>query len=104
VPEPATSAPTPLSLHDALPICTENDDAASDHALGEIAQQHDGRLVGPLQVVEHDQEWLVALDPGQQGVDSLEQLLPDLVRGNFVDRKSTRLNSSHRTNSYAVFC
>src|SRR5437867_6980725 len=26
------------------------------------------------------------------------------VVGEFVDRKSTRLNSSHRTISYAVFC
>src|SRR5437867_5418045 len=24
--------------------------------------------------------------------------------GEYIDRKSTRLNSSHRTNSYAVFC
>src|SRR5947208_12412256 len=27
-----------------------------------------------------------------------------LARLRFIDRKSTRLNSSHQTNSYAVFC
>src|SRR5207248_6321488 len=29
---------------------------------------------------------------------------PDKERGAGIDRKSTRLNSSHRTISYAVFC
>src|SRR6266516_6223783 len=29
---------------------------------------------------------------------------PDAGLGHLVDRKSTRLNSSHRTISYAVFC
>src|SRR2546426_2842026 len=29
---------------------------------------------------------------------------PTRRRGNLVDRKSTRLNSSHLVNSYAVFC
>src|SRR5438094_3500374 len=34
-----------------------------------------------------------------------EPLFPHLVdQLEFLDRKSTRLNSSHRTNSYAVFC
>src|SRR5437867_7789420 len=28
----------------------------------------------------------------------------ELTRATVQDRKSTRLNSSHRTNSYAVFC
>src|SRR3712207_9010371 len=31
-------------------------------------------------------------------------LLPDLGEGAAVDRKSTRLNSSHANISYAVFC
>src|SRR6202047_5580838 len=33
-----------------------------------------------------------------------EKVLRDLSRAGFKDRKSTRLNSSHRTISYAVFC
>src|SRR5437867_2862562 len=31
-------------------------------------------------------------------------VLAELVEGEDLDRKSTRLNSSHRTISYAVFC
>src|SRR5437867_7291312 len=39
----------------------------------------------------------------------LDQLSPSPIRGRMfrdieIDRKSTRLNSSHRTISYAVFC
>src|SRR5437867_7767787 len=40
------------------------------------------------------------------GQDPAQSVLVDagLVRINKEDRKSTRLNSSHRTISYAVFC
>src|SRR5690242_21432126 len=31
-------------------------------------------------------------------------LVPHLLRQGLADRKSTRLNSSHMSNSYAVFC
>src|SRR5207248_11621698 len=80
------SPPTPpihlLSLHDALPISTA---ARDDHrgALEQLAE-----LI--RQVIErlHHQ-----LDD-----------LPDEFRELLEDRKSTRLNSSHRTKSYAVFC
>src|SRR5256885_4508965 len=33
-----------------------------------------------------------------------EEVLTNMVRENFLDRKSTRLNSSHLVISYAVFC
>src|SRR5437867_9355295 len=39
--------------------------------------------------------------PHEPGEDALLGLMRDLYVG---DRKSTRLNSSHRTISYAVFC
>src|SRR5207248_5322044 len=39
---------------------------------------------------------------GGRGGESVELRLRELGRD--VDRKSTRLNSSHRTISYAVFC
>src|SRR5437867_7001676 len=32
------------------------------------------------------------------------KFLEPVARGEWLDRKSTRLNSSHRTISYAVFC
>src|SRR3712207_8428919 len=42
----------------------------------------------------------VAQPPGEGGGDLLEVR----VRGDPLDRKSTRLNSSHANISYAVFC
>src|SRR5690242_21430933 len=63
-----------LSLHDALPICV-------------------ARCVA----------WCPAVDKSEAAVSE-----PDPVRVNFrvdtKDRKSTRLNSSHMSISYAVFC
>src|SRR5574337_1455808 len=42
---------------------------------------------------------------GAHWVDSRESsLLRRLERGGEIDRKSTRLNSSHHSKSYAVFC
>src|SRR5207248_10270557 len=38
------------------------------------------------------------------GGPALAPLGPNLEPGRIQDRKSTRLNSSHRTSSYAVFC
>src|SRR3712207_8627633 len=43
------------------------------------------------------QEWRTALSP-------TEQLLSWMSMGWLLDRKSTRLNSSHANISYAVFC
>src|SRR5437879_11448071 len=75
-----------LSLHDALPISAVLRDEAplalgGDRRVGEVAARDDGQL----KVVVHHEVVLAHL---------LE------VR----DRKSTRLNSSHRCISYAVFC
>src|SRR5207245_9436706 len=63
-----------LSLHDALPISLLRERAAQDGAPGALAP---GALV-PVRRVP-------------------EELAP-------ADRKSTRLNSSHGSISYAVFC
>src|SRR5207248_10625908 len=95
--------PSP-SLPDALPIsghgpfdgvrAEEGDRRISAHAAG----------VGSFVAVEgtfvvtrrRERQDAFAIDQGQQG-----DLPPvDL----FLDRKSTRLNSSHRTISHAVFC
>src|SRR5437867_7131364 len=73
--DPATPQIYTLSLHDALPI---------SYRIGII---HTPWL-----------DWEEALwDYRMQGQMALE-------RGFMTDRKSTRLNSSHRTISYAVFC
>src|SRR5438094_4088706 len=71
-----------LSLHDALPI---------------LVLQGNGLTLAQLGTVTHS-----------GGVVSLQTTLNDtgatLNVGTGTDRKSTRLNSSHRTTTYAVFC
>src|SRR5689334_16120212 len=67
-----------LSLHDALPISEDNGDQGAAHAVRRGAAGHGD-------VEHHDGE-------RECGKDRQE------------DRKSTRLNSSHSSISYAVFC
>src|SRR5207249_10417274 len=89
----ATSASYTLSLHDALPIsrelARESGRDAEDHQAGRPLRRHDVlQQVDREQVVQRDR-----LDRRQ--VDRKEE---------DQDRKSTRLNSSHVSISYAVFC
>src|SRR5699024_11228251 len=93
-----TPSPTtlyPLSLHDALPISPAvRDDVRSVKriddrpAFGAVAV-HVDRGVHPA---GGDVQWSVQAGGGVQRVHPAE------------DRKSTRLNSSHVSISYAVFC
>src|SRR5689334_23819231 len=75
---------TPLSLHDALPI-------------SQALQDLEDELADELQAIAA--EW----DAKAFAVEPLD--IP-LERSDIriVDRKSTRLNSSHSSISYAVFC
>src|SRR5690606_41311047 len=91
-----------LSLHDALPIF----DAVVDVA--EIPAGFRSALI-----VEAEGDIAVAaqverVGEGQAAVEGsvVVRRVPDLrcVAGYAGDRKSTRLNSSHVKNSYAVFC
>src|SRR2546429_2351648 len=72
----ATTEIYTLSLHDALPILGLKG-GGHQHSAADL--RLDVEAVADFQVVEHPFE-------------------------NFVDRKSTRLNSSHGYISYAVFC
>src|SRR5437763_10370065 len=75
-----------LSLHDALPICSNTPTLSTDPR-------------GRLQL--HDHQSRVA----SQHVERGGYLSMPVERGKPKrDRKSTRLNSSHRCTSYAVFC
>src|SRR3712207_8685168 len=82
----ATTEIYTLSLHDALPI---------------FGSATDGRV--PISVAERS----LAASPfhwvGLVAV-ALAALLADQLTKQLVDRKSTRLNSSHANISYAVFC
>src|SRR5207245_8957375 len=77
----ATPATYPLSLHDALPISQ----LASLVGAGQV---NIGSLIPPLVAFGGGRTTLLATLPGAAA----------------EDRKSTRLNSSHGSISYAVFC
>src|SRR5699024_12350019 len=79
----STATPPPeiytLSLHDALPIL-------ANRANSQIATNHP------------------ALSPAINKFDSIINTNPKIKPIFTIDRKSTRLNSSHVSISYAVFC
>src|SRR5207248_11105535 len=77
---PLAAAISPLSLHDALPIF-ESTSAMADGT----------RLATPR-------------GPGRQNTPRPDTRDGVYFVGLAPDRKSTRLNSSHRTRSYAVCC
>src|SRR5207253_8539893 len=84
-----------LSLHDALPICFY----PSRSAIIDFSLEQEGKVIrdGVIQPTE---------------LPAVERLLRDKIFSavpyskftNEIDRKSTRLNSSHVAISYAVFC
>src|SRR5207248_9285503 len=92
------TAPAPteiytLSLHDALPILTEvvTRSLASDPADRFADAEAFAVALGGAAASAWGPVWM-----GESGIT--------VVASGPVDRKSTRLNSSHRTISYAVFC
>src|SRR5207249_11377010 len=93
---PPTTALYTLSLHDALPICL-----GRVHAWSPPGQQLSSgvalvTLVGPVPP---------GLTDCQHGIAAGGQRVAGRpVSRTFEDRKSTRLNSSHVSISYAVFC
>src|SRR5690242_21033170 len=91
-PDTATTEIYTLSLHDALPILIDGDPLGGglDLLLGE--EQADGlRWPGLAEVSGRVTPAALRRDLPQYGSLS-------------IDRKSTRLNSSHMSISYAVFC
>src|SRR5690625_6110848 len=90
-PTPSLSA---LSLHDALPI-------SFDVSLLEVGKDEDDFSTIQVRATSGD---------NRLGGDDWDQRIVDWLVGEVkngyepVDRKSTRLNSSHVAISYAVFC
>src|SRR5437879_11630526 len=83
-----------LSLHDALPICKLLEDPKR-----QSTSKSSRRLI-PSTKIHHETDVVAgnpASDRTAQLVDTKRSFWP-------ADRKSTRLNSSHRCISYAVFC
>src|SRR5207249_8485058 len=102
-----THPPTPalytLSLHDALPIYRDMARILYTHC---ASCHHPGGSAFSLMTYNDARPWAVALKE-----EMLTRRMPPwgAVKGfadfrNDQDRKSTRLNSSHVSISYAVFC
>src|SRR5207245_10520674 len=89
----ATTPISPLSLHDALPI--------SEQARSRRLQPADYTgatfSVSNLGMFDIDQ-FTAVINPPEAGILAVGSIVPK------QDRKSTRLNSSHGSISYAVFC
>src|SRR5699024_11451579 len=82
-----------LSLHDALPICAYVAGVSDTKSCTEGAQIYECK--------DGDRVLMEILDT--RGIAESESL-DDKVTAEEIDRKSTRLNSSHVSISYAVFC
>src|SRR5699024_12453746 len=83
-----------LSLHDALPICKITD--------------YSGKIrVGKTISFGHYEQDGLDFNEDERVIDIIEKEAKIIKLENgkkITDRKSTRLNSSHVSNSYAVFC
>src|SRR5207249_10406304 len=92
--DPSSTDTYTLSLHDALPILAVT-------VLGLLGQGD--RAIDVRHPDERDERHhLLMIDERMVGAGlAVEDLRPD---GDLEDRKSTRLNSSHVSISYAVFC
>src|SRR5690606_40634296 len=103
---PAASAPdsSALSLHDALPIYTARWRAAGFVGRTGVHPSQLPVIRAAFAPSDEEQAWaaevLAAMTHG--GVARLAN--GSMVDPAMVDRKSTRLNSSHVKISYAVFC
>src|SRR5699024_12598291 len=94
---PAPTATYPLSLHDALPICARilRTGRTSMNVSVHVHSGEPRKGLGGLSLALHSSMTYVAID---------EEFNPQPVPHFTPDRKSTRLNSSHVSISYAVFC
>src|SRR5207249_11226057 len=103
-PVPATSAISTLSLHDALPICRREEEPTEllllPRGVERRALHHPHPRPDPnsLQIVHRG----LADDRKARQWREIPGIESVRIPG-FGDRKSTRLNSSHVSISYAVF-
>src|SRR5438132_5374402 len=91
---PRTAVAYTLSLHDALPICSGGGILAESLA----AEGADVTGIDPS-----EKSLAVAREHAAQSGLTIDYRLASEPRPG-IDRKSTRLNSSHTVISYAVFC
>src|SRR3712207_8316417 len=95
----ATTEIYTLSLHDALPILTQKA-VVIHHTLNSLG----GETTVAIETIESLYELGYEVDLVTVQPPDLDTLVRSYGKKIHVDRKSTRLNSSHANISYAVFC
>src|SRR5207244_13239183 len=89
-----------LSLHDALPISRR-----ATHAARRATQRNHTAGVPDERLAGNDgMQLVVFVRPGHADLLDERYLSRGPEEREQLDRKSTRLNSSHQINAYAVFC
>src|SRR5206468_12269450 len=97
----ATTQLSPLSLHDALPIYAGGIRPEGQHH--EVEHQADMFAMIAAAFTGARRIGVIILNPAAEFIDFFAgQRIGIVLLG--LDRKSTRLNSSHDQISYAVFC
>src|SRR5690606_41813160 len=99
---PPHTVTSPLSLHAALPICARLDSAA--YGLGWRVYEYEGHRVAYHAGAVQGYRGMIAVVPELELGIALMWNGESTIPSSMLDRKSTRLNSSHVKISYAVFC
>src|SRR5690606_40920050 len=96
----STTAAFTSSLHDALPIfqVIDGDFVTTEDGTGIVHTAPTFGADDAKVAKEHGVPPMLVLDENQNPVPLVD------LQGKFIDRKSTRLNSSHVKISYAVLC
>src|SRR5207249_12222507 len=88
-----------LSLHDALPIFTYETKCLLEYFQAELRSTE---VFRPIFDAKRLDAITTSVAASTELLTQIEAQLADLTQ--LIDRKSTRLNSSHVSISYAVFC
>ena len=62
-----------------VPVVHDEKKPLGRHGLHEMLQEEQGRVIGPVRVVEDDQEWPILRQPTEQPIDRIEE--PEAVLG-----------------------
>src|SRR5699024_11461974 len=99
---PAPTAPPPLSLHDALPIYAAPPRIARSAQRGRQLLRLGAQRARRRRFLDFVGKIRAGGDFRKHGVEAVAGRMH--ATRHRADRKSTRLNSSHVSISYAVFC
>src|SRR5207244_7030720 len=103
-PDPTSTSISPLSLHDALPILTMTPQSTAHTTFSTLTCPDCGSTRAWMADAVHVGSFFsCAVTQAMPSPVFGGSGLPQPARSATIDRKSTRLNSSHQIISYAVF-